>query len=1255
VLRAGLCLVAALGLRAADGVEMNGTWRETSATRDRFCLNGEWQFQLLEGEWQTPAALGEVDGYAWNAKLRVPGIWKQQTWGYEVYFLESAVAGIAPSCWRAWYKRSFFVPGDWAGKRIELEFGGVGYKALVYVNRQVSGKHVGGRTPFTVDISAAVKPGQVNELLVYNTSFGKYATRPPEGSISFNATSGIWGDVYLKATAPVYVNDAFIKTSVRNQKLTAIVEITNADTAPHAITVDNVVLDGEEVALALPAKAVTVAAGDVARVEIEQPWAEPHLWSLEDPHLYVMSTRLSEAGRVIDDRPTRFGFREFWIDGKDFRLNGTLVRLRNFPFGVGDGPAQMRPEYLRTWFRIMKEKLGHNSIRLQWIVTADVSTIADEVGMLVEAGTGFVGGDQSACWKWPESIAATNKEIDEWVRAQRNHPSVVLWSTNKECWSMVDVKNYRDRQPEAIGIYAWILGVGERIRANDDTRVITNHHLGDMFDWTRSYLEENFEAGDLMGQADTYNLHYPQTYRFNAEEVEVATYWAATKNKPLIVGEFGGIKSCLRGNTAGDVINGEAFVKSVPAEAKALYYYFRRVVGGWRAAGVSGIYCWFPNIYAMKKAIPGEHAFTWEDLTTPGMKPFNTAYSWINPGWDKNRPEFIPDNTDPRYNWGYWDSLTDTFSPLLINLWGAYWEHNYHSGEQITKPARLVNDSATAQDVTWSWELTENGTRLAGETQTVSLAQGAIQDISIALKLPQVTECTDVTFYLTAAAGSFTSHDRLEITVYPAAAVATPVFAPARVALYDTTGKTAKVLDQAGIPYGRLDKVVGELRADRYDVLIVGCDSADATLTSTVMGVVTTNLRDVVRRFVEAGGTALFFEQGRETYTTLNFFFEGTAAPPIEFSSVSYTPCTYVDVAARGHPAFKGLKNGLSLWRGEYGRVAEFALPRPYGSNGRALLFAGRWGTALLEGRRGKGQFILCQANLTTRYGLDPEATILMHNLLAYALSSTPVVALQAAKVGDVGGLLGGFRQANLSKGFVAEDLTGKLSATDLATYGVLILGRGTVTADSEVVRNAAQTLAFATAGGTVLVLPQSTGTFAADWLPGKVGLRDMSSQWVFKNESPSPLLWGVSAFDLAPYHAYGYGMPNIWSVPKVTAELHAWSGEWAPLLQVCREPKNWDFGLSQPCGEAEPTGGAAMLETACGKGRIILCQLELDTGCAALPADAFQPYPTAGPDENPNDGSTFGAEKIAPRLIADALLSNLGVPMAEKAGVPQP
>jgi hypothetical protein len=1259
---------------------MNGNWHEKTATREQFCLNGEWDFHPLPGtsneDWQAPPAPGEVDTYDWKMKARVPGTWNGYPWSYEGQCFEAADLGILSQCLRAWYKRRFFVPDDWAGREIGLEFGGVGYKAAVYINRQYVGTHVGGVTPFEMNVTRFANPGQVNEILVYNTTFRRDGTRPPEAPLVHGAISGMWGDVYLRAHARVFANNVFVKTSVRQRKITCVLEITNRDEVPHTVSIENKVIDipsskfqvpgspatpneePQKWALTLPSRQITIPAGRMVKVDVEQPWPNPHYWSLEDPHLYYLSTWVTEDDKLIDDQTTRFGFREFWIDGRDFRLNGEIVRLRSFPFGLDDGPAQMRPEYMRGWFKLMKEQLGHNAIRFQWIFQSNVAVeIADEEGLLIEEGTGLVGGDQGARWNWPEANAQTKQEIAEWVRARRNHPSVVIWSTNNECWSMKDVKSVRDGDPEALGQYQWILGVGDWIREHDDTRVVTHHNLGDMFDWTQPYFEEYLEAGDLMGKADHYNLHYPREYRFVAEQAELAARWAREKHKPLIVGEFSGPQTMIPGNATDFVINGEEFVQGGVAEGKSSYYVFRRVVGAWRAAGVSGIYAWAPNLYCLKKALDN-HEFKWDDLTTPSMKPRRVRYSWINPGWVQDVPLYRPDHTSRKANNRFWDLLADSLAPLLINLGGNYWEHNYLSGEKVTKRVSLVNDSAEAQEITWSWTLEESDRpaeglfpdkvprRLAGATQRVTLARAEIRECTFDLPLPQVTERQELLLRLQATnVGNgrravprhLSSSDQLDITVYPAASVAPPRpalseaegFPQARVAIYDKVGKTAQVLQQAGLRCQPL-RDLRELHRKRHDLLVLGSDSADSSLLAT-------SIRDPLRGFVDAGGKVLVFEQGRETYPHLHLLFPGITTPRFTHTGPSYLACSYADVAAPGHPVFQGLKRGISLWKGEYGRVAEFHYPRPFGTSAKPLLFSGKWGTSLLEGVYGKGRYFLCQENLTTRYGVDPEATILMHNLLSYALSAGPPARVRAARVGEVGGLFEGFTAADLPRGFTADNITGNLSAADLTKYDVLVLGRETLTANSEVARNASKVLNFAAAGGMVFALAQNPQTFKASGLPGHVALREKSSQWIFKEKTASPLIWGVSAFDLAPFYAYYTpsgirGLVNQWPHPKVSAEFYDWSPPWESLLLVSKEPDNWDIGLDKPVGGVFPTGGSALLQAPYGEGRIILCQLDLDTNCSALSRETLE-------DEE--------IDKIGPRLVADTLFTNLGLPVA--------
>ena len=1226
IVRVGTLLLVACSTAVA-GVEMNGSWHEKTATRERFCLNGEWEFHPLEGDkkqqWNLPAELGRVDGYGWKMKMRVPGTWKAGPHHrHEYEFFESADVHYLKGCLRAWYRREFFVPAEWAGKDIVLEFGGVGYKAAVYVDRQLAGTHIGGITPFEVDITGQATPGRVNEILVYNTSF-KHGWEVPEEGVMTPPShfGGIWGDVYLRAGSRILTDNVFVKTSVRRARLTCVVEIVNRDVRARPVSVGGTVMDGGQAVLSMPEKQVEVPAGEMVTVELVKTWQNARCWSPEDPHLYHLHIRLRESGKLIDEKVTRFGFREFWIDGKDFRLNGEIVRLRNFPVPT-DSAGEMRPEYIRGWFRLMKEKLHHNHIRFQWVFPDIYAEIADEVGLLVEEGTGFVGGHRTR-WNWPESNATVKKEFGEWVRSKRNHPSIVIWSAENECWSMKDVKAYRAGDREAVGIYEWLLAIGEWITEHDDTRVLTYHNLGDMFDWTAGYFDEFLEAGDLMGGADNYNLHYPNNYRFVAEQAEVGTRWAEEKNKPLIVGEFGGPQLGVPGNSSDFVIRGEESLRGGALEAEAGYYFFRRAGGAWRAAGMSGIYPWYPNIYSTKMAFR-YHRFEWDDLTTPYMKPVNIKNVHYNPGWDKSVPEYTPDNLIPESNNRYWDLLTDTFAPLLINLGGDYWEHNYLGGEKVVKTAHIVNDTASEQEVCWTWTLEEGGRCLAGDTQTVKIARSGIQEVGLEMGLPPVRKRTDLVLRLTAAAGTFHSHDRLDISVYPSRSVVPPEFPEARVALYDKAGLTARVLDRAGIGYERIEDIAAGLK-NNHDVLIIGCDSADAGLTRTVAE---GGIRGRIQDFVRSGGRAVVFEQNRNTFPNLDRIFPGITTPPIEHLSPSFHASSYADIAAPGHPVFKGLGRGVSLWKGEYGRIAEFHYPRLFGTRARPLLFSGRWSTALVEGSHGDGRYLLCQTCLTTRYELDPEATLLMHNMLSYALSPAPVVKARAATVGEVGGLMGGFE---------AADITGRLHETSLDTYDVIILGRDTMTAGSEVTGNSGRLLRFVENGGTMFALAQGPDKLEGGWLPGRVSAREMETQCVYKEATGSPLVWGVCDFDLTRYWAYGHSeLLNTWARPKVAAEFHDWSPDWTSLLLVSAEPDHWNLAAQTQVGGVSPTGGSALLEAKYGRGRIILCQLDLDRSCSAIAPEAFE---------------DMELHNLGPRMVADVLLANLGLAPGEGAG----
>lgn len=1196
---------------------INGNWHEQTATRERFCLNGVWDFHPIVGsEWSWPSVIGDVSGFSW-VDLRVPGTWHGGQWFYESQFFSQAyINSFLNTSKQAWYKREFFVPADWSGKNVRLEFERVGYNSEVYVNGQLAGTHIGGATPFEIDITDQIIVNATNELLVFNERFDRYWVRPPEMPLTpvMGKYSGIADDVYLRANSKVFVNDVFVKTSVRNDKITSVVEITNTDTSPHTVDIENVVItDSNLTVLTLPVEqGIVIPAGTNVLISVEQTWIDPNYWSPDNPYLYYMKTSIEESSVLVDELTTRFGFREFWIDGKDFRLNGEIIRLRNFPL-VAPAPHHFRPDWLKGWFTLMK-KQGHNSMRLFSPWQNVVAEVADEVGLLVEEGSSFVDGDQRARWNNAAANIQTEKEFGEWIRAKRNHPSIVIWTTENECWSMNNTADYNAGDPTQVGIYNWLVGLTGWITQHDDTRVITNHSLGDMLDWTEKYDEDYFVAGDLIGTADNYNLHYPREYRYPAEQVELANIWADQKNKPLIMGEFSGPDTIMPGSTTDFHINGEDFLKGGVGEGKAIYYLFRRVVGGWRATGVSMIEAFWPNIYSVKDLLPTGLVVDWGDLTMPYMKPNTLSHESYNPPeWGlTSYPEYLPDSLAVDSNNRFWNLLEDTFAPLLINFGDDFWEHNYISGESVQKDAYIINDTYDAQSVTWSWILKDGQTVIASDSNSsITLAISEIKPIAFTVDMPTVSERTDLKLIIEVNSPDFNSFDQMDITVYPPVSISPPIFPDASIAVYDTSSQTTTILNTLDISYTPLQSINN---LSNYDLLVIGYNSADAQVGSS---------HQTIRDFVDAGGRVIVFEQERDTYPNLDGIFPGIKASTVIWGNASHCIANYADIGAPTHPLFAGLHDGICNWRGEYGRICEFAFPRPYNTTARSLLYSGRWSTSLIEGFYGNGQYLLCQTNVTSRYGQEPEATILIHNMLFYGISTSPYSRGDIAYVGDVGGLL---------NSFTATNITGSLTTVDLSQYDVLILGRNSMLSGTEVTNNSQKILDFADAGGTVFILPQFF-SWVNGWLPGIVNLRGARKQFIMKDEGAnSSMLWGLCGFDLSRYYIYTgtFALVNEWD-DKVYAELYNYSSEWSSLVWVSDDPANWSLTVTEPVGELVPTGGSAILEAKYGQGRIILCQVFIDSETSLV-----DPAALAGGETKEH------LLELAPRLAADALLTNM-------------
>ncbi|MFY9118117.1 MAG: sugar-binding domain-containing protein, partial [Dysgonamonadaceae bacterium] len=310
-------------------------------------LNGLWNYAILPIGKQTPSTF--------DGKILVP------------FAIESSLSGVQKKVGREnelWYQREFTIPSKWKNNRILLHFGAVDWKADVWVNDIKVGRHTGGYTPFSFDITSALKSGS-NTLVVKvwdptNDGYqprGKQVNRP-EG-IWYTSVTGIWQTVWLEPVPEKYITNVKITPDIDKNILTVEASV-NEVSALDKIEVK--VMDGSQV----------IASGRSINhlpVEITMP-EQVKLWSPDSPFLYDLEITLWSDNKPQDKVNSYAAMRKYSIK----RDNKGIVRLQLnnkdlFQFGPLD--QGWWPDGLYTAptddalkFDIQKTKdLGFNMIR----------------------------------------------------------------------------------------------------------------------------------------------------------------------------------------------------------------------------------------------------------------------------------------------------------------------------------------------------------------------------------------------------------------------------------------------------------------------------------------------------------------------------------------------------------------------------------------------------------------------------------------------------------------------------------------------------------------------------------------------------------------------------------------------------------------------------------------------------------------------------------------------------------------------------
>lgn len=424
----GLAFVLSLGAYGDTGAPLAAVAaNETNFERQRSRLTDDWSFAPgdIEG-----AAESAFDERGWR-RLDLP-----HDWSIEGDYAEDHASG-APGAFLpggvGWYRKRLDYDPDWKDKTVRLTFDGVYMNARVYVNGEQRAHRPYGYIGFSLDLTDRLREGE--NTIAVRVDNGKL----PSGR--WYTGSGIYRDVWLTVTGPVHVREhgSFVRgANVGRDRATVLAthEVLNPRAVPIEASATLRLLDADGVEVARRESRVSLAASAVTPIDQQLDVTAPRLWSPDAPSLYTAVFTLADSRATLDRYETVIGLRsiEFTVD-RGFLLNGEPLELQGVCLHHDGGPlgAAVPEDVWRHRLQLLKG-MGVNALRTAHNPFApEFYRLADEFGFLV-MNEAFDG------WETPKAPYDYGlyfedwwqKDLDAFIRRDRNHPSVILWSVGNE-------------------------------------------------------------------------------------------------------------------------------------------------------------------------------------------------------------------------------------------------------------------------------------------------------------------------------------------------------------------------------------------------------------------------------------------------------------------------------------------------------------------------------------------------------------------------------------------------------------------------------------------------------------------------------------------------------------------------------------------------------------------------------------------------------------------------------------------------------
>ena len=428
--------------------------------------------------------------------------------------------------------------GHEQGRRLLLHFGAVDYRTTVWVDGQQVGTHVGGQTPFSIDITHALddEGDHVVAVRAFDDPVdgrqprGKQDWLPEPHAIWYRRSSGIWRTVWLESVPPLRVERLVWRPNISHGNVVALVELNQRPTEPVevelAIAFDGEVLGQVSALVADQSCEIVVPLTRVTSgVDLENFLWWPHRPALMDAGVVV-------RGETPDEVRSYLGYRQVGVTPAGLTLNSIALKLRSVLEQGYWKQSCLTPPSVQA----MKDEvqlildLGFNSARIhQKVEDPRFLFFADTMGLTL-------WGETAAAYTFDaQAVTQFTQEWVDIVRANEAHPSVLVWVPFNESWGVTHIA----RVPAQA---AFTKGIVDLTKALDPTRpVISNdgweHTDSDLmtihdYEWRREVLERRYSAEHI---DELFSLQGPAGRVMVVGEDQ-------REDVPLLLTEFGGVE-----------------------------------------------------------------------------------------------------------------------------------------------------------------------------------------------------------------------------------------------------------------------------------------------------------------------------------------------------------------------------------------------------------------------------------------------------------------------------------------------------------------------------------------------------------------------------------------------------------------------------------------------------------------------------------------------------------------------------------------